>query len=84
MCVTGLSLDQLTDVDERRRARTTIMANALLFIAGFAVVFIAFGASKSLINQSLTGSQSLIRKIGGIVIVQGSASMSWESRSFRS
>ena len=84
MCVTGLSLDQLTDVDERRRARTTIMGNALLFIAGFAVVFIAFGASASLINQSLTGSQSLIRKIGGIVIVQGSASMSWESRSFRS
>jgi cytochrome c-type biogenesis protein len=69
MYVTGLSLDQLTDDAARRRARSTIMANALLFIAGFAFVFIAFGASASLIGQWLTGSQSLIRKIGGILIV---------------
>ena len=67
--ITGLSLDQLTDAGERRRARKTIILNALLFIGGFAMVFIAFGASASLIGQLLADYQDLVRKIGGVLIV---------------
>ncbi len=67
--ITGLSLDQLTDAGERHRARKTIILNALLFIAGFSMVFIAFGASASLLGQLLTGYQGLIRKVGGVLIV---------------
>jgi cytochrome c-type biogenesis protein len=69
MYVTGLSLDQLSDSAERHRLRNTIVANALLFIAGFSIVFIAFGASASLIGQILTDYQHLIRKVGGVLIV---------------
>lgn len=69
MYITGLSLDQLADSEERRRLRKTIMANALLFIAGFSLVFIAFGASASLLGQVLTDHQHLIRKVGGVLIV---------------
>ena len=69
MYITGLSLDQLTDSAERHRMRKTIVANSLLFIAGFSLVFIAFGASASLIGQLLTDHQHLIRKVGGILIV---------------
>ena len=69
MYITGLSLDQLTDPTERRRERSTIVANALLFIAGFALVFIAFGASASLIGQLLTDYQSIVRQFGSIVII---------------
>jgi len=67
--ITGLSLDQLVDSAERNRLRKTIVINALLFIAGFSLVFIAFGASASLIGQLLTDHQPLIRKVGGILIV---------------
>ncbi|MGQ0812354.1 MAG: cytochrome c biogenesis CcdA family protein [Nitrospiraceae bacterium] len=68
MYITGLSLDQLTDSAGRRRLRKTIVANSLLFIAGFSLVFIAFGASASMIGRLLTDHQHLIRKVGGILI----------------
>ncbi len=66
--ITGLSLDRLTDAGERHRNRTTVIINALLFIAGFSGVFIAFGASASLVGQWLTDYQDLVRKIGGVLI----------------
>lgn len=67
--ITGLSLDQLADAAERERFRTTIIVNSLLFIAGFSCVFIAFGASASLIGQVLIIYQDHIRKIGGLLII---------------
>jgi cytochrome c-type biogenesis protein len=69
MYITGLSLDQLTDSVERRRERTTIVNNAFLFITGFSLVFVAFGASASLIGQMLTDYQQVIRKVGGVFIM---------------
>jgi cytochrome c-type biogenesis protein len=69
MYITGLSLEQLVDSAEQNRLRKTIAINALLFIAGFSLVFIAFGASASLIGRLLTDHQPLIRKVGGILIV---------------
>jgi len=69
MYVTGLSLEQLTDSAERQKLRKPILLNALLFVAGFSILFISFGASASLIGQVLTDHQSLIRKVGGAVIV---------------
>ncbi len=69
MYVTGLSLDRLVGSDERQGMRKTIIANALLFIAGFSLVFIAFGASASLIGRMLTDYQDLIRKVGGTFII---------------
>ena len=67
--ITGLSFDQLTDAGARDRLRKTIVANSLLFIAGFSVVFIGFGASASFIGQWLMDYQQVIRKAGGILIV---------------
>ena len=69
MYITGLSLNQLVDSDGRHHVRETIITNALLFIAGFSLVFIGFGASASFIGQMLTDYQDLIRKIGGTFIV---------------
>src|SRR5215467_2853651 len=69
MYITGLSLNQLTDATERRPERTTIVVNALLFVVGFSLVFIAFGASASLIGQLLSDHQQLIRKVGGILVM---------------
>ncbi|MBI4400776.1 MAG: cytochrome c biogenesis protein CcdA [Nitrospirae bacterium] len=67
--VTGLSVDQLADAAERHRFRESIVLNSLLFIAGFSGVFIAFGASASLIGQVLISYQDYLRKIGGVLII---------------
>ena len=67
--ITGLSVEELADVGERERFRTAILLNALLFVCGFSTVFIAFGASASVIGQLLYEYQELIRKIGGVLIV---------------
>ncbi len=67
--ITGLSVENLAKVEERERFKSAILFNALLFIAGFSTVFIAFGASASLIGQVLYEYQDLIRKIGGILII---------------
>jgi cytochrome c-type biogenesis protein len=67
--ITGLSVENLAKVEERERFKSAILLNALLFIAGFSTVFIAFGASASLIGQVLYEYQDIIRKIGGILII---------------
>ena len=67
--ITGLSVEQLTDASEREKFKKTIILNSLLFIAGFSVVFIAFGASASFLGQILITYQDYIRRIGGAVIV---------------
>jgi len=61
--ITGLSVEQLTDANERSKFKSAIIVNALLFIAGFSVVFIAFGASASFIGQVLIAYQDHIRLI---------------------
>ena len=67
--ITGLSIEQLTDVSERNRFRKAIILNSLLFIAGFSTVFVAFGASASLLGQALITYQEHLRRFGGIVVI---------------
>ena len=67
--ITGLSVENLAKIEERERFKSAILLNALLFIAGFSTVFIAFGASASLIGQVLYEYQDIIRKVGGILII---------------
>lgn len=67
--ITGLSVEQLADVNERHRFRKAIIVNSLLFIGGFSSVFIAFGASASLIGRLLYDYQGVIRKVGGVLII---------------
>jgi len=67
--ITGLSIDQLADASERQRFRKAIIINSLLFIAGFSGVFIAFGASATLIGQVLITYQDYVRRLGGLLIV---------------
>ncbi len=67
--ITGLSVEQLANPAERPRFRKAIMLNSLLFIAGFSCVFIAFGASASLVGQMLIVYQDHLRKLGGILIM---------------
>ena len=67
--ITGLSMDKLGDIDAREQFRKVIILNSLLFVAGFSAVFIAFGASATLVGQLLYQYQDIIRKVGGVLII---------------
>ena len=62
-------------VDLRRQAeggkalRGTIFLKSLLFILGFSEVFVALGASFSLLGQTLGQYRVVVTKVGGILIV---------------
>lgn len=53
-----------TKVDSRKLLRST-----LLFVAGFTVVFVAFGATASALGQLLLDHQLLLNKIAGALIM---------------
>jgi cytochrome c-type biogenesis protein len=71
--VSGVSLESMRE--ERgegvaaRRSTMKIVANSLLFILGFSVVFVALGASATFIGQFLVEKLSLFSKIAGVVVI---------------
>ena len=66
--VAGMSLQGLEQGKEAK-VRRAIFLNAVLFILGFSAVFIALGASFSLLGQLLLGSIDVVRKVAGILII---------------
>lgn len=67
--ITGISFEDLTGEQDRRRIRMVTLKNSLLFIAGFSFVFILLGASSSFLGRILYDYQVTVRKIGGILII---------------
>lgn len=67
--ITGLSLEELTGTSGRSAVRWTTIRTSLLFILGFSVVFIAFGASATLIGQMFLTYASEIRIAGGVLVI---------------
>jgi cytochrome c-type biogenesis protein len=67
--ITGLSLEDTERRLTRPAVRRTAALHSLLFIAGFALVFVALGASATAAGQFLRGHQIAIRKIGGVLVV---------------
>ena len=67
--ISGVSFDEMQKSENRASVRNRILANSFLFVAGFSLVFIAFGASATAIGQFLHEQVSLISKIAGVVII---------------
>lgn len=67
--VAGLSGRRSIGAEASDRLTTTVMINSLLFIAGFAMLFIGFGMSATGIGQMLMDHQIWIRKSGAMLIV---------------
>ncbi len=69
----GVTFEQLTDdrtADTGLRRR--VMLAALAFVLGFAVVFVAFGATASVVGQAIARHADFLAKIaGGIIIILG-------------
>jgi len=61
--LTGMSLDEMTS---RRR---TALLHALLFVAGFSLVFIAMGAGATALGVTLKYHRIWLTRVGGLLII---------------
>lgn len=67
--VAGVSFEEMQGSVANPRTRRTIVVSALLFILGFALVFVSLGASVSLLGGFFFEYQRAIRRVGGILII---------------
>ncbi len=66
----GVSFDELNDpAAESRTANRRVVLSAIAFALGFATVFVALGASASLIGQALSRHFDTMRYVAGAVIL---------------
>lgn len=61
--ITGLSLEHV------QRTRRIALVNSLLFIAGFTVVFLALGATATLVGQALFRQREWVSRLGGVLVI---------------
>ncbi len=64
--LSGMGVDQLR---QGQQPRSSLLGSSLAFVAGFSVVFVAFGASASAVGQFLVHNRSLLAPLAGAVIV---------------
>ncbi len=67
--ITGISFEELTENIDRKRIRYLTITNSLAFISGFSFIFLALGASSSLLGRYFLAYQDTIRIAGGILII---------------
>ena len=67
--ITGLSMEELTHPEGNKDIRRITLINSLLFIFGFSIVFIAFGASATTLGNAFLVNQAILRKVGGVLII---------------
>ena len=64
--LSGIGVEQLRQGEQ---PRGSLLASSLAFVVGFSVVFIAFGASASVVGQFLVSNRNLLAPFAGAVIV---------------
>ncbi len=67
--ITGISFEDLTGTDDKKRIRYLTITNSIAFILGFSTLFMAFGASSSAIGSLFFDYQDWIRIIGGVLVI---------------
>lgn len=67
--LTGTSLEELQDTDTGAQMRGLAVGHALAFVAGFTLVFVAFGLTASALGSVLNAHRVLIAQIGGCIVI---------------
>ena len=67
----GVSLDQLTGDDDATAGTVTkrVFSASLAFVLGFTTVFVALGATSSVVGQLVAEHLDLLAKIAGVIII---------------
>ena len=61
--ITGMSLD------DAQRSRRTTMLHALLFVAGFTLVFMALGATATVLGRLFHQERGWVGRVGGVLVI---------------
>ena len=64
--MTGLSAAELSDSD---RQVSRVLIPALLFVLGFSLVFVALGASASVLGEFLSQYRLVLERVGGVLVI---------------
>ena len=67
--ITGISFADFRDESKRGEVRRKTITHALLFIAGFSLIFIMLGLTATLLGKALFHYQKFIRIAGGTLIM---------------
>jgi cytochrome c-type biogenesis protein len=61
--ITGLSLEEV------QKARRLVLVHSLLFILGFTLIFLALGATATVLGRALLVHREWISRVGGILVI---------------
>lgn len=67
--MSGVSLADLRGAEGRRGGVGRVFLPSLAFVLGFSVVFVALGASASVLGQKLLGALPVLARIAGVLIL---------------
>ena len=67
--ITGISLEELSQQESLRKVRKKVIANSLMFILGFSIIFITLGASATVIGKFLYNNIRWFEIIGGVLVI---------------
>src|SRR5208282_5287921 len=67
--LTGTSVERFAGAEAEPQVRRQTLVAAFLFVLGFSTVFVALGASASLIGALLHAYSYVLGKVAGIVII---------------
>ncbi len=67
--ITGISLEELSQDQNLKKVRKSVITNSLFFILGFSILFIAMGASATFIGKFLAKNIRWLEIIGGTLVV---------------
>ncbi len=67
--ITGMSIEELSQQESLRKVRKKVIANSLMFILGFAILFIALGVSATFIGKFLYKNIRWFEIIGGVLVI---------------
>ncbi len=65
----GISIEELEQAEPGKAAARGVVPAALAFVFGFSTVFVALGATASVIGQTVAGYLNVLTVIGGILII---------------
>jgi cytochrome c-type biogenesis protein len=67
--ITGLSIDSFYPKGSHNLSRSFMLLNSFFFVLGFSLIFISLGASANYLGRLLFQYQTLIRKIGALLVI---------------
>jgi cytochrome c-type biogenesis protein len=67
--LTGATIEHVANSETQSSSRRAVMASAILFVLGFSTVFVALGASASLIGGLIRAWSAELSIVAGVVII---------------